>query len=95
MAVIHQRRGSPVSPLAIENALNFQVIAVISKKDAVVLSAQPDQLRSNAPKLLRRAFTGGDVSAQSFGNLDSDRLLNTAHVRFGLIGPDDPFGHLS
>ena len=47
---------SAVGVLAVEDAFDLEVIAVIAEEDAVVLGAQADQWRNDAFKLLGSAF---------------------------------------
>ena len=79
--------------LAVEHALDLEIIVMLAEKDPTVLGAQPDHGRSYAFDLLGRAFSGENVAAQGLENLDGDGLLDNANVGPGLLGPDDAFGH--
>lgn len=86
------RKGSAVSFLAVENALDFEVVVVLPEEDAVILGAEADQGRGDAVELLGCAFAGKDVAAQSLENLDGDGLFEAADVSLGLVRPDDAYG---
>ena len=66
---------------------------MVAEEDAVVLGTEADQRRGDTLELLGRAFTGEDVTAQRFENLDGNGLLDDANIGPGLVGPDDPLGH--
>jgi len=85
--------NSAVGLLAVQNAFDLEVVAVVAEEDAVVLSAQAYQRWGNAVQLFGRAFAGEHVAPQSFENLDRDGPLDAAHVGLGLAGPDDGLGH--
>ena len=78
-----------VSFFAVEDAFDFDEVAVVAKEDAVVLGAQTDKRRRDVFQLFGRAFAGDDVAAKSLKNLESDSLLDAADVALRLGGPDN------
>jgi len=77
---------------AVEHTCNFDAFSALAKEDPVVLSAEADEGRNDAPELLGAAFTREQVAAERLENLNRDRLLDAADVSFRLVGPDDAFG---
>jgi hypothetical protein len=85
--------GPAVSFLAVEDAIDLQVVAFIAKEDAVFLRPEPDHGRRDAFELFGGAFAEENVATQCLENLQGDWLLDSANVGLGLPGSDDTLRH--
>jgi hypothetical protein len=56
-------KRSAVSFLAVEDALDPEIVASLPEEHTMVLSAQADHGRGHALELFGRAFSGEDVTA--------------------------------
>lgn len=77
----------------VEDADDFQVVALVAEEDAMVLCPEADHGRRDALELPGIAFTTLQIAAQGLADLQRDGLLDAANVGLGLVRPDNSFGH--
>ena len=68
-------------------------VSLIMKTHAVVADAQPELRRFNVLETLYVAFAVFQVASQRVQDAQSSRLIDSAELRPGLIGPDNVFVH--
>lgn len=69
------------------------MLSFIAEEHPVVLCPEPDQRRLDIAELFCVALAREGVAGDRLEDLQGDRLLDSAKVGPGLVGPDDAFTH--